>query len=147
MLYFWCLVTARYCRCSSYERSLIRPFMNILTTHSQNKRLLYSAAPVWKRSAQITHLFTGIINVLTRNVAPPTVTVPTNELTPSPEEWSLSKTPLCLFIVLSQRPCANGSRGGLCCVGCRLHKISACGAAHKPTTGNHRLRLELAYIF
>lgn len=30
----------------------------------------------------------------------------------------ICETPGCLFIVLSQRPCANGSRGGLCCVGC-----------------------------
>lgn len=56
-----------------------------------------------------------------------------------PSQWApsclrgvicISKTPVCLFIVLSQRPCANGSRGGLCCVGCSLHKTSACGTAH-----------------
>lgn len=84
-------------------------------------------ASLVKISTNYAFVFT---TVLTRDVAPPTESRPTNELIAASEEWSgCLKTPVCLFIVLSQRPCANGRREGQCCVGCSLHKLSACGTS------------------
>lgn len=72
----------------------------------------------------------GINLCFSRRLAPPTLHKPIQLAHPLLRGViCISETPGCLFIVLSQRPYANGSRGGLCCVGCTLHKLSTCGTA------------------
>lgn len=115
-----------------------------VVAHSLSSTLIKNGLCVLQHSAtdvtQITHLF---ITVLDQKCG--------SAHRDQPNQWAhrrlkgvirISKPPACLFIVLSQRPCANGSRGGLCCVGCSLHKICACGAAHSLPTGNHGHQLE-----
>lgn len=102
---------------------------------------------IWRKLTQITHLF--IVTVTTRSVVPPTKTASANELKSClGGVICISQTPASLFIELSQRPCANGAEGGLCCVGWCLHKICACGNTHTTPTGNPWQQLEpWLYLF
>lgn len=131
-LFIWCLITTRTITVNHAHRpkwkiiGLIRHFANIphlaLHTVEQDKE--------WHGLLAVPHKLRIYFTVLTGGVAPPT--------RGKPNQWAHSclrgvwKTLVCL----SQRPCANGSRGGLCSVGCSLQKISACGAVHTLPTGS-----------